>query len=341
MPELSVIIVNWNGKHFLQDCLDSLRLQTFRDFEVILVDNASQDGSVEYVRQCFPEVRLILNEENLGFAAGNWAGYKEARGDIIVLLNNDTAADSSWLSELHRAASDCPHAASFASKMMYFTDRKRIDNCGFSLTSSGTTVEQGRDELDGPEWSEARWVFGACAGAAAYRRAMLEDVGFLDPDFFTVYEDVDLSFRAQLRRYRCLFIPSAVVWHHLSATLQTVPDRRVFWSQRNIEYVYVKNMPGSLIMRFAAQRLAYEIGGAIYFTLKGTGISFFRAKLAALADLPMLLCKRKSVQKSRTLANSDLRVLLQRDWFRPKWRRLASAWNRESKVLVRSGEARP
>ena len=103
MPELSVIIVNWNGKHFLEECLSSLRQQTFRDFEVILVDNASEDGSVDYVRQFFPEVQVIAERENLGFAAGNWAGYKEARGEVIVLLNNDTAAHPSWLSEIHHA----------------------------------------------------------------------------------------------------------------------------------------------------------------------------------------------------------------------------------------------
>jgi GT2 family glycosyltransferase len=338
MPELSVIIVNWNGRHFLNDCLSSLRQQTFRDFEVILVDNASEDGSVDYVHQFFPEVRVITEPVNLGFAAGNWAGYKEARGEVIALLNNDTATDPSWLSELHQALHTFPQAGSAASKMLYFDDRKRIDNCGFWLASNGTTVELGRDELDGPQSAEFRWVFGACAGAAAYRRTMLEDIGFLDPDFFMIYEDVDLSFRAQLRGYPCLFVPTAIVYHHLGATLKRVPAQRVFWSQRNIEYVYVKNMPASMMLRSLPQRLVYELGGAIYFTLQGRGASFLRAKLAAFRNLPELLRKRKTILGSRSIADSQLRTLTQRDWFTPKWRRFVSVCNRAptSQVVART-----
>ena len=334
MPELSVIIVNWNGKHFLNECLSSVRQQTFRDFEVILVDNASEDGSADYVRQFFPEVRVVAEEENLGFAAGNWAGYKEARGEVIVLLNNDTATHPSWLGEIHHAIHHFPQAGSFASKMLYFDDRKRIDNCGFWLASNGTTVELGRDELDGAQSAEFRWVFGACAGAAAYRRTMLEDIGFLDPDFFMIYEDVDLSFRAQLRGYPCLFVPTAIVYHHLGATLKKVPAQRVFWSQRNIEYVYLKNMPVNLMLRSVPQRLIYELGGAAYFTLQGRGIPFLRAKIAAFQELPTLLRKRKTILGARSISNSELLALMRRDWFGSKWRRFASVWNKRSKVQV-------
>ena len=340
MPEISVLIVNWNGKRFLPDCLTSLRSQTFRDFEVILVDNGSHDGSVAYVRDCFPEVRVIALPENIGFAAGNLAAYEQSTGSIIVLLNNDTSADPSWLSEIHRAAIDFPQAGSFASKMLYFSDRDRIDNCGFWLTCTGTTTERGRNELDGSEWTKSAWVFGACAGAAAYRRTMLEDVGFLDPDFFAIYEDVDLSFRAQLRGHGCVFVPAAVMYHHLSATLQKVPAQRVFWSQRNIEYLYVKNMPTALMLRFAPRRIAYEVSTALYFTLHGHGGSFFKSKLAVLNNFSRLWRERHNIQQRRALSNSDLIALLHREWFGPKWRKLVTG-GRQSKALAQSGEARP
>ena len=138
MPEISVIIANWNGKHFLEDCLTALRRQTFRDFETILVDNGSTDGSVEYIRKVFPEIRLLALKENLGFTGGNIAGYELARGDLIVLLNNDTEADAEWLQEIHKSSLLFPNAGSFASKMMYFDERHRIENCGFEMAITGT-----------------------------------------------------------------------------------------------------------------------------------------------------------------------------------------------------------
>src|SRR5260370_17760644 len=192
MPEMSVIIVNWNGKHFLETCLTALRRQTFQDFETILVDNGSKDESSEYVRTHFPEVNLIALGANRCFTGGNIAGYEQARGELIVLLNNDTEADVRWLEEMHKAYQEYPKAGSFASKMLYFDERNCIDNCGFEVTAAALTVELGRGEQNGPAWAEPRMVFGACGGAVACRRSMLEEIGFLYEDFFFVYENLDL-----------------------------------------------------------------------------------------------------------------------------------------------------
>src|SRR5947209_9685612 len=134
MPKISVIIANWNGKHFLDACLSSLRHQRFRDFETILVDNGSSDGSTEYVRANFPEVRLITLAENRCFVGGTLAGYEVALGSVIVLLNNDTEAHPDWLEEIHQATVLYPKAGSFASKMMYFDARNRVENCGFEVS---------------------------------------------------------------------------------------------------------------------------------------------------------------------------------------------------------------
>ncbi len=339
MPEISVIVVNWNGKHFLDTCLSALRQQKFRDFEIILVDNGSADESAEYVRSHFPEVNLIALSENRGFTGGNIAGWEQSRGDIVVLLNNDTEASPQWLEEIHKAGQSFPRAGSFASKMLYFDERNRIDNCGFGLTAAGLTVDLGRDERDGPAWAEPREVFGGCGGAVAYRRSMLEDVGFLDYDFFMTYEDVDLGFRAQLRGYKCMFVPRAVVYHRYRATMKKYPARQAFFSQRNIEFVYLKNMPVGQMLRSMPQRLLYELGGAAYFLKMGAGAAFLRAKRDALRQIPAILRKRKLIQTRKTLTNRQLRSLMQNDWLGSKCKKLLSAWRGPSQAALRTSRS--
>lgn len=311
--------------HFLEACLGSLRRQTFSDFETILVDNGSTDGSIEFVQGSFPEVRLIALAENRGFTGGNIAGYENATGELIVLLNNDTEAHPLWLEEIHSATLKFPEAGSFASKMMYFDCRNKIENCGFDVGPEGTTIDLGRDERDGPDWRFTREVFGACGGAVAYRRSMLNDIGFLDPDFFMVYEDVDLSFRARLRGYACMYIPTAIVFHRYRATLGTRPAHQVFYSQRNIEFVYLKNMPAGLILRSALHRLLYEIGAAIYFLNLGSGRAFLRSKLDVLRHLSRIYRKRRQIQRSRTVQNSYILQVMQPTWM-SKWRKLIDSW---------------
>jgi hypothetical protein len=328
MPTISVIIPNWNGKDYLKDCLGAMRHQTFRDFETILVDNGSTDGSVEYVRTQFPEVKLLALPDNLGFTGGNIAGYAQASGALIALLNNDTEAHSGWLEELHRASQAYPDAGSFASKMMYFDQRERVENCGFDLGIAGVTVDLGRDELDGPAWALPREIFGGSGGAVAYRRSMLEEIGFLDPDFLMIYEDVDLSFRAQLRGHGCVYVPGAIVYHRYRVTIGKAPARQVYYSQRNVEFVYLKNMPLGLILQSAPQRLLYEVGAAVYFSKQGAGPAFFRAKLDVLKHLPSILRKRREIQKRKTITNSQMRRILRKGVFFNKWKKLRSTWTR-------------
>ena len=147
----------------------------------------------------------------------------------------------------------------------------------------------------------------------AYRRSMLEEIGFLDPDFVMIYEDADLSFRAQLRGHECVYVPGAIVYHRYRVTISKAPSRQVFYSQRNIEFVYLKNMPLALILRSAPQRLLYEVGAAIYFSKQGTGSAFFRAKLDVLKLLPSILRKRSEIQKRKTITNSQMRTILRKE----------------------------
>ena len=331
MPQISVIIPNWNGKHLLEVCLSAMRRQTFRDFETILVDNGSDDGSRDYVREHFPEVRLLPLRENLGFTGGTIAGYAQARGNLVLLLNNDTEADPNWLEEIQKASQVYPNAGSFASRMMYFDERDRIENCGFDMAISGAVEDLGRNQYYGPEWSRPRKVFGGCGGGVAYRRQMLEDIGFLDPSFVMIYEDTDLSFRAQLRGYECVYVPGAIVYHRYRVTIGKAPSRQVYYSQRNIEFVYLKNMPLALILRFLPQRLLYEGGAAIYFAKQGSGSAFLRAKLDVLKCLPLILRKRREIQNRRSKADSHVRTILRKSLFFIKWKKLQSAWSQPAK----------
>jgi GT2 family glycosyltransferase len=340
MPKFSVIVLNWNGQHFLETCLLALRRQTFRDFETILVDNGSEDGSARYVREHFPEISLIELDRNVGFASGNIEGYRQAHGEVIVLLNNDTEADPLWLHELNKAALEFPDISTFASKMLYFDERQKIDNCGFALTAAGSTIDIGRDELDGPAWSKPRAVFGACGGAAAYRRSMLESTGFLDPEFFMTYEDVDLSFRAQLLGFKCFFIPSAIVYHRYRATMKSHPARQVFFSQRNIEFVYLKNMPVGLILRFFPERFLYEVGSGIYFLAKGRGGAYLKAKMDALRKMGPMLRQRQGVQARRVLSNGEIRSrMLRNGGFGTKWRKLSALFGSSKSQVEKSQSA--
>lgn len=338
---ISVIIVNWNGKHFLAGCLSALQRQTFQDFETILVDNGSNDGSAEVVRTQFPEVKLLALPENRGFTGGNIAGYEQARGDLVVLLNNDTEAHPDWLAEIQRASRAYPKAGSFASKMMYYYERGRIENCGFDLGIAGITLDLGRGELDGPDWNHPRTVFGACGGAAAYRRSMLDDIGFLDRDFFLIYEDVDLSFRAQLQGYECVYIPGAIVYHRYRASIGKAPARQVFFSQRNIEFVYLKNMPSGLILQSVPERLIYELGSALYFNRKGSGSDFLRAKMDVVRCLPRILRQRKGIQKRRTATSSQLKVIMRKSLLSDKWKKFCSAWSGSTQKQSSQSESVP
>jgi len=334
-PEISVIVVNWNGKRFLNACLSSLRRQTFSDFEVIVVDNGSEDGSAEYVRERFPEAKLIALGENRGFTGANIAGWKEANGKLMALLNNDTEVHPRWLEEIHKASVAFPNAGSFACKMLYFDKRDRIDNCGFAATKVGTTDDIGRGQRDGPAWMEPRLVFGACGGAVVYRRSMLEDVGFFDDDFFMTFEDVDLSFRAQLRGYACRFVPNAVVYHRYRATMNKFPARQVYFSQRNIELVYLKNMPLGLLLRSLPLRLLYEGGAAVYFFKIGAGKAFLTAKMDVFRQLPSVLRKRSAVQKARTITNGQLRSTMLGYNLQSKLKKFCSAWGMDFQAKLR------
>src|SRR5262245_28469949 len=192
----SIIVVNWNRAQLLNDCLRSLSRQSYSNFEIIVVDNGSSDGSVSLVKESFPLVKVVELAENKGFTGGNAAGLKVASGNFIALVNNDVRAEQDWLERLVEPMLDDAHIGSCASKLIV-DGSELIDSAGDGLTTGGVGFNRGL-QLERDHFSAPELIFSPCGAAALYRRSMLQEIGFLDEDFFLYDEDVDLGFRAQL-----------------------------------------------------------------------------------------------------------------------------------------------
>src|SRR5215207_10727004 len=311
-PLVTVVIPNWNGESFLEVCLGSLRRQSFRDFETVLVDNGSTDGSIALVRRDFPEVRVVCLSENLGFSAAVNAGIMASEANLVALLNNDTEVDPGWLEALVRAADDHPEAGFFASKLVDFHDRRLLDGAGDAVRLSGLPYRLGHGERDRGQFEREAFVFSACAAAALYRRSVFEEIGLFDEDFFSNCEDGDLSFRAQLAGYRCVYIPDAVVYHIGSASTggQKSALNTRLGAQNGIN-VLVKNLPAALTWRSLPFILAGQLS-RLAVTALSPGL--LRAYLSGLVGagrlLPKMLRKRREIQKRRRVPDDYVVRLL-------------------------------
>lgn len=305
--EVSIIVVNWNGERLLSDCLNSLIRQTYRDREIILVDNGSKDGSIQLVKNNFPGIKLEALSENRGFTGGNWAGFKLARGEFIALVNNDTRVDERWLENLIQPLFQQSNVGICASKIL-FDDGRTINSAADGITTAAVGFNCGLGS-DSALFSDSVLAFGGCGAAIIYRRRMLEEIGFLDEDFFLYDEDTDLNFRAQLAAWQCVYVPTAIVYHKSNASSGRLSDLHVYYHTRNLEFVWIKNMPMGLMFRFAHHKLFQELGSFFYLCLRhGKWAPFFKAKRDALKMLPLMLQKRKDIQAKRKVSNRYLRA---------------------------------
>ena len=318
-PLVSVVIVTWNGRRFLDACLEAVRAQEGVAFETILVDNASTDGSAEHVAERFPWVRVVRLGENRGFAGGNNAGVREARGRYVALLNNDTAADSEWLRALLRGVDEASGFALVSSRIVYMHDPQVVDSAGDGMARSGGAFKR---HHGGPaaDVRESQEVFGVCGAACLMPKAVFDELGGFDEHFFASHEDVDLSYRARLRGYRCRYVADAVVRHHGSATIGRISPFAVFHGQRNLEWMYLKNTPGSLLLRTLPGHVVYTLAAAAHFTRHGLLGTFLQAKLAAIAGLPRVLRQRAAVQRGRRSGAEAIAPLLESRWLATKLR---------------------
>ncbi len=309
MPNrVTVVIPNWNGRDFLHTCLSSLRDQSFENFQTLLVDNGSTDDSPEFVKRNFPEVRILELGENRGFSAAVNAGIRASDTEFVALLNNDTEQESEWLSALVRAADGHSEAGSFASKLVDFHDRDVIDGAGDALRLSGLPYRLGHGEMDRGQFDTSTPVFGACAAAALYRRNMLEEIGLFDEDFVSYCEDGDLSFRARLAGYGCLYVPNAVVYHIGSASTggkRSATATRL--GARNSLSLLVKNLPLSVVPHIIPFFVPAQFGRLLAAAATGTLSSHLEGLAEAWQHLPLMLEKRRVIQKSKRVSDAEVR----------------------------------
>ena len=243
--QVSIIIPNYNGQKYLGDCFDSLyRLDFPRDtYEIIVVDNASSDGSREFIDAMYPAVVLIKAEKNLGFASGCNLGIKNSSGAYIVLLNNDTVVDSNWLKELVAVADTDPEIAIVGSKLLFKHAPNVIQNAMSYLTERGDGGDMGTHEPDEGQFDTIREGMAVCGASMLIRRTLIEDIGALDEDFFAYYEDMDLCYRTRFYGKKIVFAPKSVVYHIHSATSGEWSPLFTFLVLRNKLLIHLKNSP--------------------------------------------------------------------------------------------------
>jgi GT2 family glycosyltransferase len=312
---VSVVIPSWNGRALLEVVLPSLAAQSLAPLEVIVVDNGSGDGTVEWLRSAWPSVVVEALPENVGFAAGVNRGIARARGEYVALINNDIELDPGCLRELVGALERDPGAGSAAAKMLRYHDRGVIDATGDTLRWSGIALQRGQNEPDRGQYDREERVFSACGGAALYRRVALDEVGWFDQAFFAYLEDVDWGFRAQLRGLGCVYAPAAVAYHMGSATTRREgkPDP-VFYGLpwRNDVWLVAKNYPGGALLRYAPLLVANHVLGLGVAVRDGLLRPHLAALWAAARGLPRVLRQRRAIQRARRVGRRELEPLITR-----------------------------
>ena len=297
---VSVIIVTWNSAKTLPRCLEALLAQTFREFEVILVDNGSTDGCTDGLESRYPALDLTLLplEENRGYAAANNLAARQSKGEWLALLNADAYAEPDWLACLLNAAQRQPGFTSFASMLLMADDPQRLDGEGDVYHASGLAWRRNHGmpvETPGTEGE----VFSACGAAAFLRRETFLQVGGFDEQYFAYHEDVDLGFRLRLHGHRCIYVPSARVNHVGSASTGWRSPASIYYGHRNLVWTFFKNMPFWLMLLFLPAHLTMTLFYLAYFTLSGKGHTIWKAKLDALSMLPKILQGRVMIQSAR------------------------------------------
>jgi GT2 family glycosyltransferase len=293
-PVVSVVIVNYNGEKFLKKCLEGLLIQTYLNIEIIIVDNASTDNSVEYLKSFFKELIIIVNSSNLGFAGGVNTGIRKAQGALIMTLNNDTWPDSNCVERLVSEMTSDDHTGMCAAKML-FPDTS-INSAGIFISRSGAAWDRGKFEADKGQYNSREEIFGPCAGAALYRRKMLDEIGLFDEDFFLYMEDVDLAFRAHLAGWKCIYVPEAVVYHYHGGTAGFMSDLTVYYGNRNILWYTIKNYPLKTLLTSLPWIIGRNLATIPYYAFKGQGKVIFQSKIDGIIGIPKMWAKRRLIR---------------------------------------------
>lgn len=297
----------------LNACLESIYNQSFKDIEIILVDNGSKDSSIEGVERLFADIKVISLRENIGFAGASANGFRQANGHYIMLLNNDVEVDKDCIGTIFTAMEADPEIGIGSTKMVVF-GKDVIDSAGDGFSTSLRGFKRGEGKPSS-FYDKEEYVFGACAGAAIYRREMLEEIGFLDEDFFLIYEDTDLNLRAQLAGWKVIYVPSAVVYHKVRSTIGHMSDIAIYYSLRNSELTRIKNVPFGLFLRCFPSYILGTFLEFLYFGIKHRKLKLYlKAKIDAIRLFPKMLRKRKQITNTAKANTAYLYSLMTPIW---------------------------
>jgi GT2 family glycosyltransferase len=333
-PTVTVVVVNWNRRDLLRACLGSLARQTHASFEVVVVDNGSDDGSADLVRELvstYPvPLRLIANSTNRGFCAANNQGFAASRSELVALLNNDAEAEPGWLQNLESVIRLYDDVGMAASKILVWEDPARpssgkiIDKCGHLIYPDGQNRGRGSGQIDRGQFDRVEEVLWPDGCAAMYRRAMLEDVGDFDEEFFAYADDAELGLRGRIAGWRCFYAPQAVVRHHRGATLGLGSARRLTLIERNRVLLVWKLFPWNLLWASDAYHFVRVVAG-LWAAIRSRGelrhypgamgkltvaSAMLLGKWSALPMIPSMLRKRKAFRSKHRLTPRQIRGLL-------------------------------
>ncbi|MCX6729964.1 MAG: glycosyltransferase family 2 protein [Candidatus Portnoybacteria bacterium] len=317
---VSIIVLTYNSEKYIENCLQSIFSQTYRDIEIILIDNSSKDNSVklseEKLKNYTGNQRIIINKENFGYAGGNNVGIKESRGEYVVIINPDVVLENNYIEETVNEFEQNPQIGSVQGKYYQLNNEiktKIIDTVGFKFFKSGRVIDEGQGDKDVGQYEEKREVFGVNGNAAAYRRKTLNDIKYkeeyFDEDFFCYAEDFDLAWRVKARGWKCIYVPQAILWHNRTSSksigggwkefrqtrkLQSLWLRKISW--RNIWLTFIKNLP--LKGFFHPQFLKRQIKFGFYLLFFEPKVLL--AKFEIIKLLPKMLKKRKYARLNHT-----------------------------------------
>lgn len=315
MPKVSVVVLNWNGQHFLKDCLDSLQKVIYKNLEIIVVDNASVDGSVEFIRKTFPNVKVIKNKENYGFAKANNIGFKASKGKYVLILNNDTIITPNFFDPLLKDFKEDSCIACLQPQIRLSKNKKLLDGVGAFLTQSGFLYHFGylKDSLQS-KYNVKINIFSAKGACIFLRREVIEKIGLFDEDFFIFFEETDLCFRIWLAGYSVVYEPKAIMYHvgggDTTSSNSYQHERRLYLSIRNTFYSYLKNFGTRNLFTIFPIFIFLNVFLVIYYliTLRiNLALVVSKAILWNIKNIKIILKKRRNVQyKLRKVSDSFL-----------------------------------
>lgn len=318
---LSIIIPNFNGVEHLKTCFPSLFAQTFKDFRVILVDNGSSDESVIYTQNSFPQIHIIKLDHNTGFSKAVNEGIKlslqDSKIEFILLLNNDIEMDREFLQAGVDTFIHNNEVSFIAAKMLNYYERDMIDDCGDSIRAFGRIpFARGYGERDSGQYDKGEFIFGASAGAGFYRKEIFEQAGLFDESFFAYYEDIDLSFRAQLLGFKCYYQPKAICYHKRGGTASVATQGfQTEQCERNLLLMRLKNYPLSLYILYQPIFFIARIVRYYRFMRDHSFIIFLHAVKGYLRGILLLifqLPKRFMIQRNKVISTKQIKSLFTR-----------------------------